>query len=249
MKRNLTYAVLTDKGCRSVNEDSVNSVTDGENFGFVLCDGLGGHGMGDIASSLVTEEFEGYFNNTSPHIVSDFFELAQNKLLEKQKQLGATNRMKTTAVVVLIENKKLFIGHIGDSRAYIFKNNKYKKRTLDHSVPQMLALSKTIKDEEIRNHPDRNMVLHVMGTEWAEPQYEIMKPLALRKSNAILLCSDGFWELITEKEMCECLKQATNVQDWLLKMAEIVRKNGKDVDMDNYSAIAIWNMTKKKVSL
>ena len=242
MKKKITYATLTDKGGRTVNEDSINAISDGERFGFVLCDGLGGHGMGDVASGVVVNEFESYFKNSnSDSKISDFFEQAQAKLLGEQKKLGATNRMKTTAVVVQIENQKLFIGHIGDSRAYIFKNNKYKKRTLDHSVPQMLVLSKSIKDEEIRNHPDRNMVLHVLGTAWTEPQYEIMKPSALRKSDAILLCSDGFWELITEKQMCECLKLSTDVEDWLFKMAEIVRENGKNVDMDNYSAIAVWN--------
>ena len=106
----------------------------------------------------------------------------------------------------------------------------------------MLALSKEIKEEQIRNHPDRNMLLRVMGVEWEEKMYELMAPIPLKKCQAFLLCSDGFWELITEKEMCEQLKKASSVDEWLSNMIQIVKKNGMGKNMDNYSAIAVWNI-------
>ena len=62
----------------------------------------------------------------------------------------------------------------------------------------------------------------------------------LKKCQAILLCSDGFWELILEKEMRSTLKKSSSAQEWLERMSEIVEDQGKDKDMDNYSAIAIW---------
>ena len=104
----------------------------------------------------------------------------------------------------------------------------------------MLVFSKEIKENEIRNHPDRNILLRVMGIEWDEPMYEIMKPIALKKDRAFLLCSDGFWELIEEDRMCALLEKAESVDDWVNSMAQTVKNNGANRNMDNYSAIAIW---------
>ena len=70
--------------------------------------------------------------------------------------------------------------------------------------------------------------------------YELSAPIPLKKCQAFLLCSDGFWELIEEKAMCESLKRAASVEAWLKEMAETVRKNGESRNMDNFSAIAVW---------
>ena len=104
---------------------------------------------------------------------------------------------------------------------------------MDHSVPQMLVMAREIKEKDIRNHPDRNRLLKVMGIEWEEPAFKIEEPLRTDECQAILMCSDGFWELITEKEMCKILKKSNTVQEWIEKMAEVVQENGKDKNMDN----------------
>ena len=243
----LTHVFVTDAGGREVNEDSIGSFKNGNTECFVVCDGLGGHGMGDMASSLVRD----YFGRSIENIISPkkflsmVFEEAQTELLETQRIIHAGHKMKTTAVALLTDGKKAYIGHIGDSRLYVFYKNKILKRTLDHSLPQMLVNTKEIKEEEIRNHPERNIVLRVMGTKWDDNhKYELMKPVPLKKCQAFLLCTDGFWELINETEMCDCLKDADSASDWLIRMNKIVRKNGlpKGEEMDNYSAIAVWNI-------
>ncbi|MEE3450691.1 MAG: protein phosphatase 2C domain-containing protein [Acutalibacteraceae bacterium] len=243
----LTHALVTDPGGRTVNEDSIGAFENGSLQCFVVCDGLGGHGMGDVASSLVRDCFGSRFETiTEPkHFLNETFEDAQAKLLEKQKELKAAPKMKTTAVALLTDKKRAFIGHIGDSRLYVFYKDSISTRTLDHSLPQMLVRSGEIKEDEIRNHPERNIVMRVMGTKWEENhKYELMKPISLRKCQAFLLCTDGFWELIQESEMCDCLKESASVSEWLINMNSIVRKNGlqKGEDMDNYSAIAVWNI-------
>ena len=110
----------------------------------------------------------------------------------------------------------------------------------------MLVLSKEIKESQIRNHPDRNILLRVLGIEWDDPMYELLVPISLKKCQAFLLCSDGFWELIEEKEMCELLKKSSSVEEWLFSMVEVVKKNGVGRNMDNYSAIAIWCEQRKR---
>lgn len=243
MKNQLSFAKITNAGSRSINEDSIGIFFNDDKIGFALCDGLGGHGLGDVASKLVIDVFQHEFESQGKKnaIISRTFDIAQETLFAEQNKRNAPNKIKTTAVITIADGRNFQIAHIGDSRAYVFSKNKVMKRTIDHSIPQMLALSKEITDEEIRNHPDRNMLLRVMGTEWQDKQYEFMKPIPLRKIQAVLLCSDGFWELINEDCMCQTLKDATTVQEWLDTMVEIVEINGNGRDMDNYSAIAIWN--------
>lgn len=240
----LLFSYITNKGSRNINEDSVGCFSNGANRCFVVCDGLGGHGMGDVASQIVVDVFESQFKQTSN--MADFmpnaFEAAQSILLSEQAERNAKMKMKTTCVALATDEKNAYIGHVGDSRLYVFNKNKVKYRTLDHSIPQMLVLSKEIKESEIRNHPERNYVLRVMGIDWEDPMYEISPSIKLKKCQAFLLCTDGFWELILEEDMCRLLAESDSSEEWLEKMAEIVKKNGEGKNMDNYSAIAVRNV-------
>lgn len=242
MSFNITAASVTDKGSREINEDSLGIYRNGSNFCFVLCDGLGGHGMGDAASQLTVSVFENRFKTDikAEKFLSDAFTSSQNALLDEQTIRNARKKMKTTGVALVTSEKNAYIGHIGDSRLYIFQKNKVRCRTLDHSIPQMLALSGEISENEIRNHPDRSTILRVLGVEWEEPMYQLMKPVPLKKCQAFLLCSDGFWELIEENDMCEALSRSGSPEQWLSEMTQIVKTNGAGKNMDNYSAIAVW---------
>lgn len=242
MSKSVDYAVYTNQGSREINEDAIGVYQNGDNNCFILCDGLGGHGMGDIASSLVKDVFASRFseNIELKTFLPDTFMAAQDILMAEQIHQSAKQRMKTTAVAGVTDGKKLYFGHIGDSRLYIFNKNNVLTRTLDHSIPQMLAIAKEIDESEIRNHPERNYVLRVLGIDWEEPMFEIHKPIAIKKCQALLLCSDGFWELINEDDMCRLLADSNNVQEWLDRMVDIVKTNGLGKNMDNNSAIAIW---------
>lgn len=241
----IDFAVLSNRGERPVNEDCVGTASLENKHIFVLADGLGGHSNGEIASRLVTEritEFLTYENTEKKTFLEDAFLLAQNALLEEQKKHGADCGMKTTAVVLYIDGSKVSFGHIGDSRLYLIKKGKIVSRTLDHSVPQMLAISGEIREKDIRHHEDRNRLLRAMGNDWnpERPEYRIdEKNLAVDGNNSFLLCSDGFWEWITEKQMQRVLKKNLSAENQLRKMTDIVLKNGKGKNMDNYSAILV----------
>ena len=239
----LEYSIMTDKGMRENNEDSVGVkvLESGTEGAFVLCDGLGGHGKGEVASGLVVEEMLKIYEDkeNSDDFIDDAFSVSQVKLLELQKKENAKNQMKTTAVLLHIREDDMQWAHVGDSRLYIFHKNKMVDRTLDHSVPQMLVSGGEIKEKDIRNHPDRNRLLRVMGIEWDSKKYVKSECLKKQEGYAFLLCSDGFWELINEKQMEKTLKKAKTADEWIFNMKEIVLKNGKDTDMDNFSAIAV----------
>ena len=239
----ITYACYTNRVDRPINEDSVGVHIKDDAACFVVCYGLGGHGMGDEASGFVKDYFLSAFSQAEKadaKFVERCFMEAQARLGEIQEKKKQQDKMKTTCVCLMTQGKKAHIGYVGDSRLYAFGNKTVKFQTQDHSVPYMLYLSKQIGYEDIRNHTDRNLLLRVMGTAWDEPKCQVYRAMALRKFQAFLLCTDGFWELITEEKMCQFLRSAATVEEWLNAMVQEVQQNGVDRDMDNYSAIAVF---------
>lgn len=237
----IDFAAYTEEGSREINEDYVLIAKKREEYLFVLADGLGGHGRGEEASKTVAHEIVNYFENTDNFInkLADAFEWAQEKLIEKQQEVVANFEMKTTVVVLVVTEKEIRWGHIGDSRLYMLNKSQIKTRTLDHSVPQKLASAKNIKEEEIRFHPDRNKLIRVMGGQWGENRYELSEILRRKRKTSFLLCSDGFWELIDEGKMEQTHSETKHSKDWLEAMLPIVKRNGEGQNMDNLSAVTV----------
>ncbi len=237
----LTYSYFSDRGDREVNEDAVGVSSDCEKGCYVLCDGLGGHGYGDIASRVVIENALSFYSknsNLTDDKLSELFDFAQLSLVAEQKKSGAYKHMKTTAVILFVSGEKVLCGHSGDSRLYAFANGEIVFRTLDHSVPQMLALSGRIDESEIRFHPDRSTLLRALGTDAEKKQYEV-RDITECAADAFLLCSDGFWELIDEINICSCLECASSAEEWLSLMRNVVENANLEKTADNRSAIAI----------
>lgn len=235
---NISCGSLTNVGNRTLNEDCLDILVGKTRIAFVLCDGLGGHGAGNVASGLVVRKMKEELSRGSS--IQESIIKAQNTLINKQIEMDARDAMKTTVTCLTISDNIAQWGHVGDSRIYLFEKAKYKMRTMDHSVPQMLVNRGDIKESAIRHHEDRNRLLRVMGTNWDSPKCQIIEGISITKNTSFLLCSDGFWELIDEKMMCKTLRKAKTPQDWLNAMEIIVRENGKGTNMDNYSAIAVF---------
>ena len=238
MDLDISYGSLTSKGERLVNEDYLGVVRTSDITSFILCDGLGGHGKGDVASQFVVEQMTTALE--SGMTIENSIVNAQKKLLIKQEQENAKDSMKTTVTCLSISGVKARFGYVGDSRIYHFEKGKYKMRSQDHSVPQMLANRGDIKEKDIRHHEDRSRLLRVMGSEWNDPKYQMVDGIRITGHTSFLLCSDGFWELIDEKKMCKTLKRSSTPEEWLASMEEIILKNGRGTNMDNYSAIAVF---------
>ncbi len=237
----ISYYSITNKGDRPVNEDSIGHYMD-ENIGlFIVADGLGGHGSGDIASHYVVEQYLMQYrencHDSAERYFSGVFTSIQSGLLDLQKQ---TNKdMKSTAAAVFLTDKKLSICHIGDTRVYVFGKKKILFRTLDHSVPQMLVNAGEIKEKNIRFHPDRNRLLRALGEDSAVVDYDIYSMSRTPNIDGILICSDGFWEYVDEREMVKTLYKADSAEKWNFEMEVILLKNSKGHSKDNYSAISI----------
>lgn len=241
MKYNIS--ILSSKGGRKSNQDKVNFECLKEICCFTIADGLGGHNAGEIASNLavktVLSEFRANKGSTNSHITS-YISKAQHVILSEQKKAKEYKNMRTTLVLLIIENNKANWAHIGDSRLYIFRNNKIIFRTKDHSVTQALVNAGQIEENEIRFHEDRNKLLRVLGSDEENFNFEFYdKEFSIKSADKFLLCTDGFWEYITEEQMENDLINSKKPKKWLKKMEKRL-KNMKLKDNDNYSAIAIF---------
>lgn len=231
----IVAAEISSRGGRIQNEDSVRIQTGPERFCAVVADGLGGHGGGQIASSVAADELISGCCGIGKEQLAALFERADRAVKQRQ-QPGCA--MKTTAVLLVAEGGFARWAHVGDSRLYHFENGKIVQRSMDHSVSQLAVLMGEIGPEQIRFHEDRNRVLRALGSESGEPDISGQIRIA-DGGHAFLLCTDGFWEYVYEAEMEAALRQAATPEAWLGRMEEILKKRAV-ADHDNYSAIGVY---------
>ena len=238
----IDVAMLSKVGGREHNEDYILKTEYNGQQCFILCDGLGGHACGEVASELVAHtvakkfEEQGYYSS----FLKDAFEEAQQILLEEQEKRSLVNSMKTTLVVLVITDEQIQWAHIGDSRLYrIYANGEKYQRTRDHSLVQILCDTGEIKEEEIRTHDERNKLLRAMGAQWGNKTYDVSPVLERGDAQAFLLMTDGFWEYVYESEIKQTLCETDNSQDWVDKMEAYVLSRADMTKTDNYSAIAV----------
>ena len=167
-----------------------------------------------------------------------WFDKANRCIVTKQTTMC---QMKTTLVVLCIDKsaKTAVWEHLGDSRLYHFVDGQYVFCTFDHSVSRMAVLRGEITIDELRFHADRSKLLKVVGKEdMARPEYGACE-LAENQKHAFLLCTDGFWEYVTEDQMEQMLQTARTPEEWLVSMREELEKN-VDGTNDNHTAVAVF---------
>lgn len=228
----ILYDAYSDIGNRENNEDSFCAVEIPEGSLFVVADGLGGYGQGEIASDIAVETVRQYCLTNEAADLRKPIEDANLKILSEQRL--RENKMKTTIAVAVVGNTTTSIAHVGDSRIYAFKNGEIVYQSVDHSVSQLAVFNGDITVAEIRNHEDRNILVRALGN-----SESIKVDISLIDNNdydALLLCSDGFWECIWEDDMCEQLNSSNNPKDWLNKMKELLIQRKPT---DNNTAITV----------
>lgn len=225
----------SDKGGRKNNEDCVGIL---ENA-YVLADGLGGHSFGEIASAkTVNYILEKYsevsdISDTAMHyIISDV-----NRYLwcEKEAEPSYEN-MASTVVAAFVKDGRFNYLNVGDSRLYYFRKNKIMLQSRDHSMTQVAVDMGEIKKSAMRFHGDRNKLTKVLGLSESLRINEHFEPFEICAGDAFLLCSDGFWEYIEEKQIQKTLRMSETPHKWLDAMLKII--SGRvGANNDNLSAV------------
>ncbi len=236
-------AMLSMPGGRANNEDFIAEASYGTSKCFVLCDGLGGHDCGEVASSHVAGVVTSMFAATGdyPTFITDAFMRAQESLLQLQVERHMENAMKTTMVILVVTDEVIKWGHIGDSRLYhIFNDDTRYERTKDHSMVQILCDMGEITEKEMRHHEDRNKILRVMGAEWGTKSFELSGIIERDyNTHSFILMTDGFWEYVEEDEMMLIKRETHSCQEWLKEMEMLVLERADMTSTDNYSGICV----------
>ena len=230
----LSAYCYTNQGGRDHNEDSVRCCA--EQGVFVLSDGLGGHGKGEVASALAADVlFEGCAAHPDPDGLAELFQKANEAVMEGQKVPGQED-MKTTAVALSVAGDLAVWGHVGDSRLYRFSAGTLTQETRDHSVTYMKYLGGEISYMDIYHDDDRSSLLRALGKLPCKPEAGQAR---LRPGDAFLLCSDGFWEHVYQEEMLADLLKAETPKQWAEGMLlRHIRRTPPG--NDNFSLITVF---------
>ncbi len=232
---NIDASYYSAVGGRKNNEDFVSLIEGCNQLVAIVADGLGGYDSGEVASRLATTTINNCLHNMplSESLLLDSVEKANMSILEQNQE----NKMKTTISIVWIEENNCLFATVGDTRVYHFRNGTIKFQSTDHSVSQMAVLMGEIDAMQIRGHKDRNKLIRVLGSK--EKVKVDLTSSSLEQGDALLLCSDGFWENITEQEMIGLLNSSKSSQDWLKKMRALLERVMPE-NNDNHSAIALF---------
>ncbi|MBT2292060.1 Stp1/IreP family PP2C-type Ser/Thr phosphatase [Paenibacillus albidus] len=193
---------------RTVNEDSVwiGTICHEYTLG-IIADGMGGHLAGDTASRLALETIKNRLEGLEPDLPGEELgtELsaaileANDKVFKKAASDEKYHNMGTTVVAVLLKGVAGYIGHIGDSRAYLVKDGAALQLTEDHTLVNELFRNGQISEEEMDNHPRRNVLTRALGTD-AVTAVDLV-PVALEEGDVLLLCSDGLSNFVSPGHM------------------------------------------------
>lgn len=197
----IRYGTGTSRGkIREQNEDSFTVIDCREKdfMIFVVADGMGGMDYGDIASrmavKLIEKTYSGctHFGETITDVrtsIERLFNKINMEIINESNEKESVAGMGTTLSMCFVDKDWVNIGHIGDSRIYMFRDGNSLQLTKDHSYVENLVDTGRITREQARNHPDKNIITRALGIGMeAKADYSREK---LEKGDRILLCSDG----------------------------------------------------------
>ena len=224
---------LTDIGKkRKHNEDYYGFFRLGDDeFLAIVADGMGGHASGETASRMAVEIIqEVYAKERAEQNVLDSlksaFQVANFSILQKSLEQDELNGMGTTATVLVIKEDQTFVGHMGDSRAYLFRDAAVNQLTKDHSMVNRMVEQGLLSKEEAEHHPQRNVIYKALGVN-RDADLELIGPLSVYLNDIFLLCSDGLTNLVTDEEMLKIVKKESP-QKACEKLIQLANKRGGD---------------------
>lgn len=227
------YSRYTDIGKRGLNEDDSNIVMWDHSLLAVVADGLGGHLNGEIASRTAVDSIlQALQEKDTDEDVLAYAIIAASSDIQKAAPSGYS-----TAAVLWIQDDYAVAAHIGDSRIYQFRDGQIIFQSTDHSVVQTAVWAGALKPEDVRKHKDRNKLFRVLGDGKDVPRVDSTE-LTVMPGDRFLLCTDGFWEPVTEKDMIASAFAFPDPDDWLNAMRHIIDA-AQDQCQDNHTAITI----------
>jgi PPM family protein phosphatase len=232
----LRYAAISDVG--RVRKDNQDSGYAGP-WLLVVCDGVGGAARGDLASSTAVQQLRNLDVPPDPvHTgeemvaqVAGALHRAHDRIAELVDHDPSLSSTSTTATVALFDGEQLAVGHVGDSRGYLFREHGLTQLTHDHTFVQTLIDDGRITETEARYHPHRNLILRAIdGQREAEPDLFVVP---LQAGDRLMLCSDGVCGVLDDGRIADVL--AGGSADYAA--VELVRASLEAGSSDNVTCI------------
>ncbi len=225
---------------RKQNEDNVLVLKNKlEHTLIVVADGMGGHNAGEIASEISCQVIKAEFEKIFQPI--DYKEFIESTLLKANKEIYRKSilhaeyaKMGTTTSLLIYDGKRIFIGHIGDSRVYYINETKIMQVTKDHTLVEAMIEAGTLSRREASSSRYKNVLLQALGT--SKKLTIDVKELKIPKEFKFLICSDGLTGKVTDEEIKEIVNRETDLESRVDKLINLA--NEKD-GSDNVSVIII----------
>lgn len=232
---------------RKVNEDAFyyqEYYEKGRPFLCVIADGMGGHNAGEVASKMAISHIIDFFRNNldkdedNQRDYASFVKKAFIYTNDKVYSSSIENRnyigMGTTLSLALIIDNQIIIGHVGDSRIYLVKDKSVEKLTTDHSYVAELIKNGTIKPEDAKNHPQKNLITRAIGTGTTIDVDIIVAEL--KDANYIIMCTDGLSNVLKEVEIMDVVMLKKDIEE---KCNELIESANDKGGYDNITVIII----------
>lgn len=205
MMETVEVGTRTDAGGREDNEDACAVLVCGPLEVIILADGAGGHAGGEVASERVVTASSDYFgqvdHSQDPSVLlQGALHAAHRAVRDEMKSRPRLRDMRSTALIVLGSAKAAWVGHVGDSRAYLIRDGAAQRLTRDDTLVQSLVDLGQIDDEAAKKHSKANVLMQSVG----DPktlEYHVTGPIEVREGDRIVACSDGLWEVMTDAEL------------------------------------------------
>lgn len=216
-------------GDREENQDYFCHVTHSDWGCFMVADGLGGHEAGDIASkyfseavaSLSTAYADSIQENPVAGVEALIHEASQIFRARVEEEFGYLDTQ-TTFTLAWVTSKQVITAHIGDSRVYRINKTRILWRSPDDTMVQVYFDQGKITEEDMLDHPEQNHLLKTINTyEIPEPTINTHPPL--KSNQALLLCTDGFWTQVNDKEKIELVHQQDLLKHVKEKVIEVAK--------------------------
>jgi serine/threonine protein phosphatase PrpC len=221
---------LTDIGrVRQANEDNYGYAESPVGQIFTVCDGMGGHVGGAIASKIAVSSILEYLMKVdlaSPSVeINNAIVFANQQILEHVISNPSLKGMGTTCTVMVVKHDSIHIGHVGDSRIYIFTNNELFRLTKDHSYVQNLVDSGALTELEAENHPRKNELTRALGVRsQVEPTVNSIS-IQPKRGDKFLLCSDGLCGYVDDRAISAILSNNNKLE----QTAAVLVKSANDM--------------------
>jgi serine/threonine protein phosphatase PrpC len=240
----MKYSLVQDSrlGARKINQDRVGQWATPSALLMVVADGLGGHLHGEIAAQIAVEHLGSAFRaEAHPKLAHPAQFLARSvdtihpKILREAETRRLAEVPRTVLVACLVQDGYAYWAHIGDCRLYLFRKGRIHARTRDHTLVQQLVDQGRIREEAVSSHPERNRLLQCLGGVQAPRQDAATE--RLDKDDILLLCSDGFWGPLTQRQMLHALL-ARSLDIAIPELIELAETRA-GAECDNTSVVAM----------